>query len=85
LVEWTDRRVQGMVQQLPFPPRNQCHTETIISVKLETLHYTNSNSHFFVSLFFIQLHSGSYKEKCKALRLILYKYLIAKLTGGGYE
>jgi len=24
---------------LPFPPRNQCHTETIISVKLETLHY----------------------------------------------
>ena len=39
LVEWADRRVQGMVQQLPFPPLNQCHTETIISVKLETLHY----------------------------------------------
>ena len=28
---------------------------------------------------------GDYKEKCEALRLILYKYLIAKLTGGGYE
>ena len=40
MVEWADRRVQEMVQQLPFPPRNQCHTETIISVKLETLHYT---------------------------------------------
>jgi len=28
---------------------------------------------------------GDYKEKCEALRLILYKYLIAKLTGGSYE